>query len=67
MDIDTFHCISISDNLASRGIRTYLQYFPSHSDMPGNHEVDEITKNALNIDQPSGRPILIQYIYHWRL
>jgi hypothetical protein len=31
------------------------------------HQVDEIAKNAINIDQPSGRPIPIRDIYRWRL
>jgi ribonuclease HI len=67
LDIDTYHCLSIIDNLASSGIRTYLQYIPSHSGISGNHQVDEIAKNAINIDQPSGRPIPIRDIYRWRL
>jgi len=67
MDIDTFHCLRIIDNLLSRGIRTYLQYVPSHSGINGKHKADEIAKSALNIDQPSGRPIPIRDIHHWRL
>ena len=67
LDIDTYHCLSIIDNLASSGIKTYFQYIPSHSGISGNHQVDEIAKNAINIDQPSGRPIPIRDIYRWRL
>ena len=44
LDIDTYHCLSIIDNIASSGIRTYLQYIPSHSGISGNHQVDEIAK-----------------------
>ena len=67
MDIDTFHCLRIIDNLASRGIRTYLQYIPSNSGIIGNHKADGIAKNASTIDQPSGRPIPNRDIYHWKL
>ena len=58
----TFHCLRIIDNLASRGIKTLLQYIPSHAGTSGNHKADEISKNALNIDQPSGRPIPIRHL-----
>jgi ribonuclease HI len=67
LDIDTYHCLSIIDNLASSGIKTYFQYIPSHSGISDNHQVDKIAKNAINIDQPSGRPIPIRDIYRWRL
>jgi len=67
MDIDTFHCLRIINNLASRGIRTYFLYIPSHSGIIGNHKADEIANNALIIDQPSWRPIPIRDIYRWRL
>ena len=67
MDIDTFLCLRIIDIFASKGILTHIQYIPSHLGVIGNHKADEIAKNALNIDQPSGRPIPIRDIYHWRL
>ena len=67
MDIYTFNCLSIIDNLASRGIRSYLQYVPSHSGVIANHKANEIARNALDNDSPSGRPTPITDIYHWRL
>ena len=48
IDIETFHCLSIIDNLASRGIRTYLQYVLSHSGITSIHQVDEIAKKKMN-------------------
>ena len=66
MDIDTFLCLGIIDIFASKGILTHIQYIPSHFGI-GNHKADEIAKNALNIDQPSRRPIPIRDIYRWRL
>ena len=67
MDIDTFHCLRIIDNLALRGIKTYFQLIPSPCSISGSHKEDEIAKYALNIDQPSGGPIPIRYIYRWIL
>jgi ribonuclease HI len=67
LDIETYHCLSTIDNLASSGIRSHLQYIPSHSGTSGNHQVNEIAKNAINIDQLSGRPIPIRHFYQWRL
>ena len=44
MNIDTFICLRIIDNLASRGIRTHLQYILSHLGIIGNDKADEIAK-----------------------
>ena len=44
IDIDTFDCFKIIDNLALRFITTYLQYILSHLGIFGNNKADEIAK-----------------------
>jgi len=44
----------IISNLASRGIRTYFQYVPSHSDIIDDHEVDNIAKMFLILTRQVG-------------
>ena len=44
MDVDPFYCLIIINNLASRGIRTYLKYVPSQSGITSNHQTDKLQK-----------------------
>ena len=54
-NIDQVDCFTyIINNLASRGIRTYFQYVPSHSDIIDDHEADKIGKILLILTRKVG-------------
>ena len=48
MYVYTFHCLTLTNALASRGIMTNFLYIPTHSCIVGYHQADKIAKKKRN-------------------